>query len=144
MLALRTTLSRAAMARTLTQTSQRRSAQTVPKLSSEAEMKKEAISHFRARIARQKEIEAGGHSHAEEVIEMNKWIKISIVVALPACVLLVVKDVLFEEHQHRPEGPLPDYMKIRNKEFPWECEDCALFDNDCWKKCKEDLANEAS
>lgn len=131
------------MARTLTQTSQRRSAQVVPRSASEAEMKKEAVAHIKARIAVQKKIASGEHSHAEEVLEMNKWIKISIVVALPVCVLLVAKDVLFEEHQHRPEGPLPDYMKIRNKEFPWECEDCALFDSPCWKKCREDKAAEA-
>jgi len=132
------------MARTLTQTSQRRSAQVVPRSAPEAEMKKEAVSHLRARIARQKEIASGEHSQAAEVLEMNKWIKISMVVALPACVLLVVKDHFFEEHVHRPEGPLPDYMKIRNKEYPWECEDCALFDSPCWKKCREDKAAEAA
>ena len=131
------------MARTIVQNSQRRSAQVVPRSAPEAEMKKEALAHIKARIARQKEIASGNHSHAEEVLEMNKWIKISVVVALPACVLLVVKDYFFEEHTHRPEGPLPDYMKIRNKEFPWECEDCALFDNDCWKKCREEKANES-
>jgi len=132
------------MARTLTQISQRRSAQVVPRFASEEEMKKEAISHIRARIKLQKEIASTEHSHAEEVEEMNKWIKISIVVALPFCVLLLLKDHFFEEHSHRPEGELPDYMKIRTKEYPWECEDCNLFDKACWKKCKEEKAAEAA
>jgi len=130
------------MARTLSVT-QRRSAQTVPRLASEEEMKKEVVAQLKARIARQKEIESGHHSHAEEVAEMNRWIKISIIVALPGCVLLLVKDKLFEEHAHRPEGPLPDYMKIRTKEYPWECEDCNLFDSKCWKQCEEEKANES-
>ena len=79
---------------------------------------------------------------AEEVEEMWKWVRISIFVAIPICVLTVVKDVLFEEHAHRKPGPEPEYMKIRNKSFPWECEDCALFDNKCWKKCRADMALE--
>ena len=44
------------------------------------------------------------------------------------------------DHVHRPHGPLPDYMSIQTKEFPWECETCALFDLDCWKKCRAEKA----
>lgn len=76
--------------------------------------------------------------------EMNKWIKISVIVAAPVCVLTMVKDLLFVEHAHRKEGPEPDYMRIRNKEFPWECEDCELFNSECWKKCREERAAEGN
>ena len=118
-------------------TVQRRSNQTVPKMGSPAEMEAEAIAQLRARVRRQKEImDATHHSEAEEIAEMWKWIKISFIVAAPVCVLSIAKDVLFVDHVHRPEGPLPDYMAIQVKEFPWECETCALFDLDCWKKCR--------
>ncbi|KAL7534783.1 hypothetical protein ACHAXR_010191 [Thalassiosira sp. AJA248-18] len=116
---------------------QRRSNQTVPKLGSPAEMEAEAIAHLRARVRRQKEImDATQHSETEEIAEMWKWIKISFVVAAPVCVLSIAKDVFFVDHVHRPHGPLPDYMAIQVKEFPWECETCALFDLECWKKCR--------
>lgn len=107
-------------------------------------MKKEALAQLKARIAKQKDIEAGNHiSHAEEVAEMWKWVKLSIFVATPVCVLSVVKDLTLVDHQHRPAGPEPDFMRIRNKEFPWECSDCELFESECWKKCREEKANEA-
>ena len=106
-------------------------------------MKKEAIAQIKARIARQKEIEGGLHkSHAEEVEEMWKWIKISVMVATPVCVLSVLKDQLLIEHTHRKHGPEPDYMRIRTKSFPWECEDCELFNSECWKKCRAEKAAE--
>ncbi|KAL7551266.1 hypothetical protein ACHAWF_014460 [Thalassiosira exigua] len=118
-------------------TAQRRSNQTVPRLGTEAEMEAQAIAHLRARVRRQKEImDATGHSQAEEVAEMWKWIKISIIVVVPVCVLSVAKDIFLVDHVHRPHGPLPDYMAIQVKEFPWECETCALFDLECWKKCR--------
>mmetsp|Transcript_44846 Transcript_44846/g.95462 ORF Transcript_44846/g.95462 Transcript_44846/m.95462 type:complete len:147 (-) Transcript_44846:241-681(-) len=131
------------VARRTTQTAQRRSAQTVPLAGPKDEMIAQSIAHLRARVARQKEImDATQHSHAEEVAEMWKWIKISFVVATPVCVLSVAKDVLFVEHVHRPHGPLPDYMAIQTREFPWECETCALFDLECWKKCRAEMAQE--
>ena len=107
-------------------------------------MKKEAVAQLKARIAKQKDIEAGNHiSHAEEVAEMWKWVKLSIFVATPVCVLSVLKDLSpFVEHAHRKHGPEPDYMRIRNKEFPWECSDCELFNSECWKKCREEKAAE--
>jgi len=125
--------------------SQRRSNQTVPRMGSAAEMEAEAIAQLRARVRRQKEImDATQHSHAEEVAEMWKWIKISFVVATPVCVLSILKDILFVPHAHRPTGPLPDYMAIQTKEFPWECETCALFDLECWKKCRAEQAAEGA
>jgi len=108
-------------------------------------MKKESVEILKARIAKQKEIESGKHvSHEEEVSEMFKWIKISFIVALPVCVLSVAKDVFLVEHPHRRPGPEPDYMRIRKKEFPWECEDCELFEGACWKKCREERAAAAA
>eukprot|EP01083_Nonionella_stella_P101274 286892_1 len=137
-------LTRAPLVRRVAMTTQRRSNQTVPKLGSPAEMEAEAIAHLRARVRRQKEImDATQHSEAEEVAEMWKWIKISFVVATPVCILSILKDIFLVPHAHRQEGPLPDYMAIQVKEFPWECETCALFDLECWKKCREEQAAEA-
>jgi hypothetical protein len=34
--------------------------------------------------------------------------------------------------------PLPEYMKIRKRPYPWFCHDCNIFDNPCQKKCKEE------
>ena len=118
--------------------SQFRSIQTVPKIGSEAEMQAEAIEQVRARIAYQKEVLAANphKSHDEEWDELWLWIKISIFVGGPGCFLMMAKDAAIEEHHHRPEGPMPEYMEIRAKEFPWECDQCALFDLDCWKKCR--------
>ena len=128
-------------ARTGAAMTQRRSNQTVPRLGTQAEMEAEAIAHLRARVRRQKEIKDATHvSEAEELEEMWKWVKISAVVAAPVCVLSVFKDVFFVGHAHRPHGPLPDYMNIQVKEFPWECETCALFDLECWKKCRAEQA----
>jgi cytochrome c oxidase subunit 6a len=104
-------------------------------------MEAEAIAQLRARVRRQKEIkDAVHHSEEEEVAEMWKWIKISAVVAAPVCVLSILKDVFLIEHAHRKHGTMPDYMEIQVKEFPWECENCALFDLECWKKCREERA----
>ena len=109
-------------------------------MATEEEMKKEAIEQIKARIARQKEILDGTHiSHTEEVHEMWKWIKISIMVATPICILSFLKDQVLA-HPHRLEGPEPDYMKIRTKAFPWECDDCELFNSECWKKCRAEKA----
>lgn len=135
------TRSTVSVARSGAAVAQRRSNQTVPRLGSAAEMEAEAIAHLRARVRRQKEIMDATHiSEAEEVQEMWKWIKISAIVAAPVCVLSMVKDLTLVEHTHRPHGPMPDYMNIQVKEFPWECETCALFDLECWKKCREEKA----
>lgn len=106
-------------------------------------MKQEVIAQLRARIARQKEIEKAVHkSEAEELDEMWKWVKISLLIAGPVCVLTSLKDILTIEHEHRKPGPEPDYMKIRTKPFPWECEDCELFNRECWAKCRAEKAIE--
>lgn len=127
--------------RTAAVVAQRRGvAQTVPKVGSLDQMEAEALEQLKARIAVQKEIFQHQHkSDAEEMDEMWKWVKISLMVALPVCVLASFKDILFGDHHHPDEGPQPDYMKIRNKEFPWECEDCALFDSQCWKQCRAEM-----
>lgn len=115
----------------------RRSVVTVPRVGTKEQMEKEAVEQIRARLAYQKELmEANPHKpHAEEWKELWTWIKISVVVG-PVCVLACVKDSIFEEHHHRPTEHLPEYMGIRNKEYPWECENCDFFDIDCWKKCR--------
>eukprot|EP00545_Synedropsis_sp_CCMP1620_P002307 CAMPEP_0119007054 /NCGR_PEP_ID=MMETSP1176-20130426/2736_1 /TAXON_ID=265551 /ORGANISM="Synedropsis recta cf, Strain CCMP1620" /LENGTH=108 /DNA_ID=CAMNT_0006959117 /DNA_START=187 /DNA_END=513 /DNA_ORIENTATION=+ len=101
-------------------------------------MKKDALEQIRARLAYQKELKANahGHTHAEEVNEMYKWIKISFMVGLPICFVSSLKDIFFGEHPHEHEGAQPEYMKIRTSSFPWDCEDCALFDQKCWNACR--------
>ena len=120
-----------------------RSIQTVPKIGTEAEMQAEAIEQVRARIAYQKEVMAANphKSFDEEWDELWLWIKISIFVGGPGCVLMMFKDAAIEEHHHRPEGPLPEYMSIRAKEFPWECDQCPFFDLECWKECRAEKGN---
>jgi cytochrome c oxidase subunit 6a len=120
----------------------RRQIQSVPRLGTEAEMQTEAVAQIRARLAYQKELmEANPHKpHSEEWAEIWSWIRISIFVCGPICVFGVLKDAVFEVHHHRPEEPLPEYMGIRKKEFPWECGQCDFFDMDCWKKCRADKA----
>eukprot|EP00816_Leptocylindrus_hargravesii_P012247 CAMPEP_0196806702 /NCGR_PEP_ID=MMETSP1362-20130617/6615_1 /TAXON_ID=163516 /ORGANISM="Leptocylindrus danicus, Strain CCMP1856" /LENGTH=73 /DNA_ID=CAMNT_0042180301 /DNA_START=141 /DNA_END=362 /DNA_ORIENTATION=+ len=72
---------------------------------------------------------------------MTKWKKLFIYVAAPVSALKGVTD-FFASHDHpHEEGPLPDYMKIRNKAYSWECDDCALFDTKCWKECRAEKAN---
>merc|ERR1712048_30142 len=101
-------------------------------------MKQDAIEQIRARVKYQKELLAANHhSYEEEVEEMYKWIKITLMVAAPACVASALYSYVFDEHKHPIETP-PDYMKIRTKEFPWECSDCDLLDYKCWKKCREE------
>lgn len=109
----------------------------VPKLGTEAEMQQQAIEQIRARVKYQKELtKLKEHSHEEEISEMWRWVKITFMVALPITGLSMAYSLLFDVHPHRFEGELPEYMKIRAKEFPWECGDCDLFDLKCWKKCR--------
>ena len=74
---------------------------------------------------------------------MQQWKKASIYIGLPLCVLLSVVNagiLATSGHAHNPgddrSTPLPSYMRIRNKPFPWECDDCALFDGHCWEECR--------
>jgi hypothetical protein len=116
----------------------RRSVITVPKLGTEEEMKQQAIEQIRARVKYQKElIKAQTHGH-DDVSETWRWINIFFWVGLPICVLSALYSYFFDEHPHRFDGELPEYMKVRTKEFPWECGDCDLFDRPCWKKCREE------
>jgi hypothetical protein len=116
---------------------QRRGAQTVPKIGTPSAMQAEAIEQIRARVAYQKELMAGSaHGVEEELHHMWQWINISFMVGIPICLLSVGYSYFFDEHHHRNEGPLPEYMNVRNKEFPWDCDQCDLFDTTCWKKCK--------
>ena len=95
---------------------------------------------IRARVARQKELKAALGSpeelHSKEVDEMWKWVKICLMIAFPLCTISLIKDQIIVEHDHRPDGALPEYMKIRHKPYPWTCSDCDLFDMQCWKQCK--------
>jgi cytochrome c oxidase subunit 6a len=116
--------------------SQRRTAITVPALGSDEEMKKQAVEQIRARVEYQKELMAAQDHHHEDVGEMWRWLNLTFWVGLPVCLLSATYSLLFDEHPHRVEGELPEYMKIRNKEFPWECGDCDIFDLQCWKKCR--------
>jgi hypothetical protein len=146
MLAARRVVSVAASRRLLlASTTSRPYGQMIPRAGDEQSMISDSIEQIRARVARQAEIvKASHHSFSEEVDEMWKWVKISLIIMFPLCALSSLKDILFgEDHSaHHHDGPLPDYMKIRNKAFPWECEDCDLFDTACWKKCKADMAAE--
>lgn len=120
----------------------RRGVRTVPRLGTKEEMEAEAVAQIRARLAYQKELaKANPHkSFEEEWHEMWNWVKISVYICGPLCFLMILKDQVMIEHEHRPEGALPEYMGIRSKEFPWECDQCDLFDLHCWKKCRAEKA----
>ena len=99
-------------------------------------MQAQTIEQIRARVEYQKKlIAAQDHGHDDNE-EMWRWVNITFWVALPVCFISGLFTLLFDEHGHRIEGELPEYMKIRNKEYPWECGDCNLFDGPCWKKCR--------
>mmetsp|Transcript_15956 Transcript_15956/g.20851 ORF Transcript_15956/g.20851 Transcript_15956/m.20851 type:complete len:142 (-) Transcript_15956:100-525(-) len=138
-MSLRAVTSRFAVrGRGLASSFQRRNAQTVPRLGTEAEMQMESVQQIRARIAYQKEMMKGKHGTAEDIHEMERWIQLTFMVALPICVMSYIYSFAIDnEHPHRIEGALPEYMAIRSKEFPWnECDDCDFLDGACWKKCR--------
>lgn len=100
-------------------------------------MQAEAIEQIRARVQYQKELmKVKGHNIEEDVHEMWRWLSITFWVGFPVCFLSAFYSAFFDEHPHRFEGELPEYMVVRNKEFPWECGSCDLFDLKCWKKCR--------
>eukprot|EP00587_Corethron_hystrix_P016285 CAMPEP_0113308124 /NCGR_PEP_ID=MMETSP0010_2-20120614/6686_1 /TAXON_ID=216773 ORGANISM="Corethron hystrix, Strain 308" /NCGR_SAMPLE_ID=MMETSP0010_2 /ASSEMBLY_ACC=CAM_ASM_000155 /LENGTH=87 /DNA_ID=CAMNT_0000163099 /DNA_START=460 /DNA_END=723 /DNA_ORIENTATION=+ /assembly_acc=CAM_ASM_000155 len=78
--------------------------------------------------------------NAEEAFEeMTKWKKITLGLSLPVCVAaMAVNAVIHASHGHEEheEKPEPSYMKIRTKAFPWECDDCGLFEQECHKACQ--------
>ena len=103
-------------------------------------MKAQAIEQIRARVKYQKElIAAQTHGH-DDVDEMWRWVNYTFLIALPLVGLSIAYTLIFDEHPHRHEAPLPEYMNIRSKEFPWECGECDLFDGKCWKKCRAEKA----
>lgn len=114
-------------------------AQMVPALGSEEAMKQQAIEQIRARVEYQKSLLAA-HPEHDDVDEMYRWMNITIWVALPVTALSIFYSFFFDEHKHRVDGPLPEHMVIRAKEYPWECGQCDLFDGACWKKCREEKA----
>lgn len=32
--------------------------------------------------------------------------------------------------------PVPKYLQINIKPYPWFCSECSLFNRKCWKQCK--------
>eukprot|EP00640_Fibrocapsa_japonica_P006126 CAMPEP_0113934606 /NCGR_PEP_ID=MMETSP1339-20121228/1916_1 /TAXON_ID=94617 /ORGANISM="Fibrocapsa japonica" /LENGTH=118 /DNA_ID=CAMNT_0000936477 /DNA_START=87 /DNA_END=443 /DNA_ORIENTATION=- /assembly_acc=CAM_ASM_000762 len=73
--------------------------------------------------------EAEGH--------MEEWYKYSLGMAgltAVSCVVIAVKEM---GHEHHHSDFKPAYMKIRNKAYWWECDDCDYLDLDCHKKCQE-------
>jgi coproporphyrinogen III oxidase-like Fe-S oxidoreductase len=114
-------------------------AEYIPALGTEEEMKKQAIEQIRARVQYQKELLASKAHHNDEE-EMWRWLNITFYVGVPVCLLSCLYSYFFDEHTHRYEDPLPEYMVIRSKEFPWECGECDLFDLKCWKKCRAEKA----
>ncbi|CAB9498106.1 expressed unknown protein [Seminavis robusta] len=127
------------MANVAARNSQRRSAQTVPRMGTEEQMKAEALEQIKARVAYQKELmktKDPKHQLDEEIHEMYKWVKVSFMVGAPICLASFIFSFAMEAHHTRPDGELPEYMAVRHKEFPWECSDCALFDLGCWKQCR--------
>ncbi len=118
-------------------TTQRRSIVMVPKLDSEAAMQAEAVQQIRARVQYQKELsKLHEHPIEEEVAEMWRWVNLTFVVGIPIVLLSAFYSAFFDEHPHRFEGELPEYMNVRSKEYPWECGECNLFDMPCWQKCR--------
>jgi len=61
-------------------------------------------------------------------------------VGIPVCIIKGGSDLVMHHEHHEDDSPKPDYMKIRNKEYSWECGDCAYFDMKCWKACRAEKA----
>jgi len=58
--------------------------------------------------------------------------------ALPVLGVVAIANVVIHfQHGHHHEEPKFSYQHIRKKKFPWECSDCALFDGECWSKCRK-------
>ena len=116
---------------------QRRTIMSVPAVGTEKEMTDQAIEQIRARVKYQKElIQAHEHDSHDDTGEMWRWLNLSFFVGLPIVLASGLYSVVFDKHSHRIEGPLPDFMAVRSKEFPWQCGECDLFDLNCWKECK--------
>jgi len=77
-----------------------------------------------------------GHGATEEqlIAETKKW-KQGTFAMIGLCFAVAGYNLLFYHHDHRGRDDLT-YMNIRTKPFPWECSDCAYFDQKCWRKCR--------
>ena len=85
--------------------------------------------------------------HIYTAEEVEKWKKVSMG-ATVVVILYSLKEfagILGGAHDHHDHGdkPLPDYMQIRSKPFPWECSNCSMFDTHCFEKCKAERAGQA-
>ena len=103
-------------------------------------MQAQSIEQIRARVKYQKELLAAQDHGHDDVEEMWRWVNISFWVGIPVVLISALLTLIFDEHGHRFEGELPEYMHVRTKEFPWECGDCDLFDLKCWKRCRAEKA----
>ena len=77
--------------------------------------------------------------------EVEKWRKVSIA-ATGIVIVMSIKemvDMAGGHHGAHSDKPLPDYMQIRAKPFPWECSSCSLFDTECFKRCKAERAGDS-
>mmetsp|Transcript_37750 Transcript_37750/g.97389 ORF Transcript_37750/g.97389 Transcript_37750/m.97389 type:complete len:101 (-) Transcript_37750:177-479(-) len=68
--------------------------------------------------------------------EMKTWTFISggMMVAVAAAVVANFTGASHESHEEKPQLA---YMRQRKVQFPWECNDCTLFDSECKKKFRE-------
>eukprot|EP00512_Aurantiochytrium_limacinum_P001504 CAMPEP_0171490120 /NCGR_PEP_ID=MMETSP0958-20121227/3131_1 /TAXON_ID=87120 /ORGANISM="Aurantiochytrium limacinum, Strain ATCCMYA-1381" /LENGTH=92 /DNA_ID=CAMNT_0012023399 /DNA_START=266 /DNA_END=544 /DNA_ORIENTATION=+ len=69
---------------------------------------------------------------------MKQWEKVT-KMAIPFIgVLATVNLFIHMSHGHHEVEKKMLYQNIEKKAFPWKCSHCALFDGECWKKCKEE------
>jgi hypothetical protein len=63
---------------------------------------------------------------------------LSFAVMIAGCAVVMAGNVWYistHEHAHGTPKEVP-YMHIRSKPFPWACNDCELFNGDCWKEAR--------
>ena len=77
-----------------------------------------------------------GDSHAEHIKTMDTWRKFTFM-TLPILGIVGVANIYIHmTHEHHEVEKKYAYNDIRKKKFPWQCDDCALFDRACHRKCK--------
>jgi len=77
-----------------------------------------------------------GHDPVQAEADMNSWVKIS-AGAFGACGVIAAYVTYVEsQHEHHHDEEARSYKKIRNKPFPWSCNDCSFFDLQCFRECK--------
>ena len=63
-------------------------------------MKADAVQQIRSRVEYQKSLlQAKGHSHAEEVAEMWRWVNITFMVGIPIVFASAFYSMFFDEHR---------------------------------------------